>query len=89
MMMMMGMMIMDVYSDYDDSVDDDRRRWYMMMMIGNDRWWLWCDSNDGCDCDDELLCHRIRKTMMMMMYGLLVCIFLSVDRYKYVCVHYQ
>ena len=33
---------------------------------------------------------RIRKTMMMMMmYGLLVCIFLCVYRYKYVCVHYQ
>ena len=59
----------------DDSDDDDR----------------WCDSYDGCDCDDELLCHRIRKTMMMMMmmYGLLVCIFLCVDRFKYVCVHYQ
>ena len=27
--------------------------------------------------------------MMMMMYGLLVCMFLCVDRYKYVCVHYQ
>ena len=31
-----------------------------MMIIGNDRWWLWCDSNDGCDCDGELLCHRIK-----------------------------
>ena len=30
----------------------------MMMMIGNDRWWLWCDSYDGCDCDDELLCQN-------------------------------
>ena len=54
----------------------------MMMMVGY-------DSNDGCDSDDELLCHRIRKTMMMMMYGILVCMFLCVDRYKYVCVHYQ
>ena len=68
----------------DDDYDYDR--W-----LGNDRW-LWCDCYDGCDCDDELLCHWIRKTMMMMimmMYGLLVCIFLCVDRYKYVCVHYQ
>ena len=60
------------------------------VIYNDDRWWWWTDSYDGCDCDDELLCHRIRKTMMMMMmYGLLVCIFLCVDRYKYVCVHYQ
>ena len=41
------------------------------------------DCYDGCDCDDELLCRRLRKTMMMMM------IYVCVHRYKYVCVHYQ
>ena len=44
---------------------------------------MWCDCYDGCVCDDELLCRRWRKTMMMMkMY---VCD----HRYKYVCVYYQ
>ena len=34
------------------------------------------------DDNDELLCRRIRKTMLIMMY---VCVY----RYKYACVHYQ
>jgi len=46
--------------------------------------WVWCDCYDGCDCDHELLCSRLRKTMMMMMIYVCICI-----RYKYVCVHYQ
>ena len=50
---------------YNDDSDDDD---VIVMIVG--------------DCYDELLCHRIRNTMMMiMMYGLLVCIFLCVDRY--------
>jgi hypothetical protein len=48
-------------------------------MIDND------DCYDVCDCDDELLCCGLRKTMMMMMMMIYVC----VHRYKYVCVHYQ
>ena len=47
-------------------------------------WWLWCDCYDGCDCDDELLCRRLRKTMMVTMM-----IYVCVHRYKYVYVHYQ
>ena len=49
-----------------------------MILIDNDD----SDYYDGCDCDDELLCRRLRKTMMMMIY---VCVY----RYKYVCVNYQ
>ena len=46
----------------------------MMMMIGNvdERWWLWCYC---CDCDDELQCHSIRKTIIMKMYE--VCLFIT------------
>ena len=48
-------------------VTDNEHIHTYMILIYND------DSDDDCydssDCDDELLCHRIRKTMMMMMYG--------------------
>ena len=37
-------------------------------------------DDDGCDCDDELLCHRIRKTMMVMY----VCMHVFIDISMYV-----
>ena len=44
--------------------------------------------NDDSD-DDDVIVMMVVMVMMIMMYGLLVCMFLCVDRYKYVCVHYQ
>ena len=55
-----------------------------MILIDNDD----SDYYDGCDCDDELLCRRLRKTIMMMILMMIMMIYVYVHRYKYVCVHF-
>jgi len=63
-------------------IDDD---WWLIDNddFDDDDWWWWCHCSDGCDCDDEVLCRSIIKTLMMMLYGLQVCIYVFIDDEKY------